>query len=85
MCNKKVSKEIMNEFSINIPKYSNLVANNKGLVEWIITISRESKYKLKITVNDHGIFFIDGKRVNTVSNDNNYNNFMHIIDGILNQ
>ena len=65
VCNKKVSKEIMNEFSINIPKYSNLVANNKGLVEWIITISRESKYKLKITVNDHGIFFIDGKRVAT--------------------
>ena len=30
-------------------------------------------------------YFVDGKRVNTVANDNNYNNFMHIIDGILNQ
>ncbi len=65
VCNKKVSRDIMNEFSRNISKYSNLVANNKGLVEWMITISRESKYKLKITVNDHGIFFIDGQRVAT--------------------
>jgi hypothetical protein len=63
VCNKKVSKAIMKDFSNNISKYSNIVANNKGLVEWIITISRESKYKLHITVTDNGVFFIDGTRI----------------------
>ncbi len=65
VCNKKVSKEIMRDFSRNIPKYSNIVANNKGLVEWMTTISRESKYKLGIIVNDRGVFFINGTRVAT--------------------
>ncbi len=65
VCNKKVSKDIMQEFSTNISKYSNVVANNKGLVEWIITISRESKYKLNITFNDKNVFFINGKRIAT--------------------
>ena len=65
VCNKKVSKDIMNDFSNNIPKYSNVFANSKGLCEWIITISRESKYKLKITVNDKGVFFINGTRIAT--------------------
>ena len=65
VCNKRVSKDIMADFTKDIPKYSNIVANNKGMVEWIITISRESKYKLKITVNDKGVFFIDGTRVAT--------------------
>ena len=65
VCNKKVSKEIMQDFSNNIAKFSNIVANNKGLVEWIITISRESNYKLKITMNDNGIFFIEGTRISS--------------------
>jgi len=65
VCNKKVSKEIMEDFSRKIPFYSNIVANNKGLVDWMITISRESKYKLKITLNESGIFFIDNTRIAT--------------------
>jgi len=65
VCNKKVSKDIMNDFSKNIPKYSNIFANEKSLVEWIITISRESKYTLDITVSDKGVFFIEGKRIAT--------------------
>lgn len=63
VCNKKVSKEIMEEFTANIAKYSNLVTNNKPLVEWIITISRESKYTLNIKCNEKGVFFIDNVRV----------------------
>ncbi len=67
VCNKKVSKDIMREFTENISKFSNIVANNKGLVEWIITISRESKYKLPITVNDRGVFIVDGTKISTES------------------
>ena len=63
VCNKRVSKDIMNDFSSNIAKLSNVVANNKGLVEWVITISRESKYKLNIKVTDNGVFYIDGDKI----------------------
>lgn len=65
VCNKKVAKEIMEEFTANIAKYSNLIINNKSLVDWIITISRESKYTLNIKCNDKGVFFIDNVRVAT--------------------
>lgn len=65
VCNKKVPKEIMEEFSANIPKYSNLVSEHKSLVEWIITISRESKYTLNIKCNEKGVFFIDNVRIAT--------------------
>ena len=63
VCNKKVSKDIMESFSNNIAKYSNLVTNYKGLIDWIITISRESKYTLNIKCNDKGVFFIDNVRI----------------------
>jgi len=65
VCNKKVSKDIMRDFSSKIAKYSNVVASNKSLVEWIITISRESKYKLKISVNDYGVFNVGGTKIST--------------------
>lgn len=63
VCNKKVSKEIMEEFTADIAKYSNLVTNNKALVDWVITISRESKYTLNIKCNEKGVFFIDNVRI----------------------
>lgn len=65
VCNKKVSKEIMEEFTANLAEYSNLVTNHKGLVDWIITISRESKYTLNIKCNEKGVFFIDNVRIAT--------------------
>ena len=65
VCNKKVAKEIMEEFTENIAKYSNLIINNKSLIDWIITISRESKYTLNIKCNDKGVFFIDNVRIAT--------------------
>lgn len=63
VCNKKVSKEIMDEFTKNIAQYSNLVTNHRGLIDWIITISRESKYSLTIKCNEKGVFFIDNVRI----------------------
>lgn len=65
VCNKRVPKEIMNEFSKNIAKYSNIVANHKPLVDWIITISRESKYTLPITCNELGEFWIQNVKITT--------------------
>ena len=55
----------MNDFTNNIAKYSNVFANNKSLCEWVITVSRESKYKLKITVNDYGVFNVGGTKIST--------------------
>lgn len=65
VCNKKVAKEIMQDFSENMAKYSNLLTTNKPLIDWIITISRESKYTLNIKCNDKGVFFIDNVRIAT--------------------
>ena len=65
VCNKKVAKEIMEEFMLDFAKYSNLVSENRPLVDWIITISRESKYTLNIKCNDKGVFFIDNVRIAT--------------------
>ena len=62
--NKKVSPEIIKQFEANMPLYLK-IAQNKDLVDWIITISKESKYTLKITFNEHGIFNIDGKTIKT--------------------
>ncbi len=63
VCNKKVSKEIMQEFSANMAQYLNIVSANQSLVDWIITISRESKYTLNIKCNEKGIFFINNVRI----------------------
>ena len=56
--NKKVSPEIMKQFTSNVDQYLNVV-ENKDLIDWIITIARESKYTLKITFDSQGVFYID--------------------------
>lgn len=56
--NKKVSPEIMKQFTSNVDKYLNVV-ENKDLIDWIITIARESKYTLKINFDSQGVFYID--------------------------
>ncbi len=57
MYNKKVSPEIMEQFTSEIARYLNVV-ENKELVDWIITISRESKYTLDIYFDSQGVFYI---------------------------
>ena len=58
--NKKVSKEIKEQFEENIPEYINLLSGSRDLIDWIITISKESKYTLNINFDEQGIFYIDG-------------------------
>ena len=57
--NKKVDLEIKEEFEKNIASYIN-VMTNKDLIDWIITISKESGYSLKIEYDEQGIFYVDG-------------------------
>ncbi|MBQ9279501.1 MAG: hypothetical protein IJ215_00400 [Clostridia bacterium] len=57
--NQKVSTEIKKEFLGNMASYIN-ATKNQELVDWIVTISKESKYTLPISYDTQGIFYIDG-------------------------
>lgn len=59
MYNNNVSPEIKKEFVENLPTYINAI-KNRDLIDWIVTISKESKYTLNITFDEQGIFYIDG-------------------------
>lgn len=59
MYNNNISPEIKTEFENNLPSYINVI-KNRDLIDWIVTISKESKYTLKITYDEQGIFYIDG-------------------------
>lgn len=56
--NKKVSPEIMRKFTNNVARYLNVV-ENKDLIDWIITIARESKHTLNIDFDSQGVFYIE--------------------------
>ncbi len=62
--NKRVDSEILNEFVENASSYINIVTN-KDLIDWIVTISKESNYTLNITYDDQGVFYIDGSIIVT--------------------
>lgn len=57
--NKKVDPQIKKDFSQNMASYINVI-QNKELIDWIVTISKESKYTLNITYDSQGVFYIDG-------------------------
>lgn len=57
--NKKVSKEIKQQFEENLSEYLKVI-QNQDLIDWIVTISKESKYTLKINYDTQGVFYIDG-------------------------
>ncbi len=56
--NKKLKSEIRKEFEENVVRIFKLFKNQE-LVDWVITISKESKYTLDIKFDDQGVFFID--------------------------
>lgn len=62
--NKKVSAEIKEQFENNVAEYIRAI-KNRELVDWIVTISKESKYTLKINFDEQGIFYIDGSIIVT--------------------
>ncbi len=62
--NKKLDIGIKEQFEKDLVSYINIV-KNKDLIDWIITISKESKYTLNITYDEQGIFYIDGAMIVT--------------------
>ncbi len=59
MYNNNVSPDIKKEFEDNLPSYLNVI-KNRDLIDWIVTISKESKYTLNITYDEQGVFYING-------------------------
>lgn len=57
--NKKVDPEIKKQYEENIASYIK-ITENRELIDWIVTISKESNYTLNITYDEQGIFYIDG-------------------------
>ena len=62
--NKKVSPAIKEQFENNLSDYIKLM-KNRDLIDWIVTISKESKYTLKINFDEQGVFYIDGSIIVT--------------------
>lgn len=59
MYNNNVSPNIKKEFEDNLPSYLKVI-KNRDLIDWIVTISKESKYTLNITYDEQGVFYING-------------------------
>ncbi len=59
MYNNNVSPEIKKEFEDNLSSYLKVI-KNRDLIDWIVTISKESKYTLNITYDEQGVFYING-------------------------
>jgi hypothetical protein len=62
--NKQVSPDILEEFNNKMISYLNIV-ENRDLIEWIITISKESRHTLKISFDDQGVFNIEENKIVT--------------------
>ncbi len=56
--NRKLDTEIKKEFERNVSSYINVI-RNKDLIDWIITISKESNYTLNIRYDEQGVFYIN--------------------------
>lgn len=69
--NKKVAPEIKEQFENNLHEYLKVV-KNRELIDWIVTISKESKYTLKINFDEQGIFYIDGAIIVTAQDAKEY-------------
>lgn len=58
--NRRLDPVIRKQFEENVQDYFKVIGNQE-LIDWIITISKESKYTLNITFDDQGVFYIDGE------------------------
>lgn len=56
--NRRLSPIIRKQFEDNIVSYLKVIQNQE-LIDWIITISKESKYTLNIKFDEQGVFYID--------------------------
>lgn len=56
--NRRLDENIRKQFEEHVNEYFNVIQNQE-LIDWIITISKESKYTLNITFDDQGVFYIN--------------------------
>lgn len=69
--NRRLSPAIRKQFEDNFASYLKVIKNQE-LVDWIVTISKESKYSLKITFDEQGVFYIDGDIITNVADAKEY-------------
>lgn len=62
--NRRLPESIRKQFENNVSLYFKVVRNQE-LIDWIVTISKESKYTLKINFDESGIFYIEGTRISS--------------------
>lgn len=62
--NRRLSSDIRKQFENNIIEYLKIIQNQE-LIDWIITISKESKHTLDITFDNQGVFYVDGNVITT--------------------
>lgn len=62
--NRRLSVDIRKQFEEHINDYLKIIENQE-LIDWIITISKESKYSLNITFDNQGVFYVDGSAITT--------------------
>lgn len=69
--NRKISEDIRKEFEEGVVKYLK-VTENQDLIDWIVTISKESRYTLNITFDEQGVFYIDGDIITNAADAKDY-------------
>ena len=69
--NKNVAPEIKKQYEENLASYIK-ITENRELIDWIVTISKESNYTLNITYDEQGVFYIDGAIIVTAMDAKEY-------------
>lgn len=69
--NRRLNPDIRKQFEDNVVSYLK-VMRNQELIDWIITISKESKYTLKITFDEQGVFYINDDIITNVADAKEY-------------
>lgn len=62
--NRRLKEEIRKQFEQHVNEYF-AVMENQELVDWMITISKESKYTLDIKFDNQGVFYINDTIITT--------------------
>ena len=62
--NRRLAVNIREQFEEHVNEYLKLIENQE-LIDWIITISKESKYTLPITFDEQGVFYVDNNVITT--------------------
>jgi len=82
--NRRLSSDIREHFENNVNQYFKVIENQE-LIDWIITISKESKYTLNITFDNQGVFYIEDSIITTPAMAIYKNNIINRIKNIWNK